>query len=82
VLSKFYRTFYQLLFRYYFGLLLLFYSKEFFMKKNDIVEISIEDITLDGSGVGRYDGLAIFVPNAVTGDLLKVKILKISPCAY
>ncbi len=53
------------------------------MKKNDIVEILIEDITLDGSGVGRYEGLAVFVPNAVTGDLLKVKILKVkSKLAY
>ncbi len=53
------------------------------MKKNDIVELNIVDITLDGSGVGKLDGLAVFVPNAVTGDVLLVKILKVkSNLAY
>ncbi len=53
------------------------------MKKNDFIEIEIKDITLDGSGVGRYEGLAVFVPNAVTGDVVKAKILKVkSSLAY
>ncbi len=53
------------------------------MKKNDVCKIEIFDITLDGSGVGRHEGLAVFVPNAVTGDVLNVKILKVkSNLAY
>lgn len=53
------------------------------MKKNDIIELKINDITLEGSGVGRHEGLAVFVPDAVTGDVLKVKILKVkSKLAY
>ncbi len=53
------------------------------MKKNDIIKIEINNITLDGSGVGRYDGLAVFVPNAVIGDVLNVRVLKVkSNLAY
>ena len=45
--------------------------------KNDVVEITIENISSDGNGVGRVDGQAVFVPFAATGDLLKVKIVKV-----
>ena len=47
------------------------------MKKNDIIKLNICDITLEGSGVGRYDGLAVFVPNTSVGDEIEAKILKV-----
>ncbi len=47
------------------------------MKKNEIIELTIEDVTLLGSGVGHSNGMAVFVPNSVVGDVLKVKILKV-----
>ena len=47
------------------------------MKKNDIVELEITDYTDKGFGVGRYDGMAVFVPLSAIGDKLKVKILKL-----
>lgn len=47
------------------------------MKKNDIIEIEIVDITHEGSGVGKYDGIAVFVPLTAVGDVLKARILKI-----
>ena len=38
------------------------------MKKNDIIELEITDITHEGSGVGRYEGMAIFVPAGSDND--------------
>lgn len=53
------------------------------MKKNDIIDITIESMSSLGSGIGRYDGLAVFVPLSAVGDVLKVKILKVkSNCAF
>lgn len=46
-------------------------------RKNDIVTLEITDMTHEGSGVGHLDGMAVFVPGAVTGDLLSVQLVKI-----
>ena len=48
------------------------------MLKNDIVRLEIESITGEGSGVGRYDGMVVFVPFTAVGDLLDVRIVKAS----
>lgn len=47
------------------------------IKKNDIITLEISDISSDGNGVGKYDGLAVFVPMSAVGDVCKVKILKV-----
>lgn len=47
------------------------------MKKNDIIELSIDNVTSEGQGVGRYMGMAVFVPASAPGDVLLVKILKV-----
>ena len=53
------------------------------LKKNDIVKLDIENCTLQGSGVGRYDGLAVFVPMTARGDEIEAHILKVkSNCAF
>ncbi len=53
------------------------------MKKNDIVEITITAMSSEGSGIGRYEGLAVFVPLTAIGDKVSVKILKVkSNCAF
>lgn len=46
------------------------------IKKNDIIKLEITSITNLGFGVGRYEGLVIFVSGAVTGDEANVKIIK------
>ena len=46
------------------------------LKKNDIRESEIIDYTVEGSGVCRIDGRAVFVPNTAVGDRLRVRILK------
>ena len=53
------------------------------MQKNDIIELDITAMSSEGSGIGRHEGLAVFVPLSAIGDSLKVKILKVkSNCAY
>lgn len=48
-------------------------------KKNDIVELCIEDINNLGAGVSHLDdGRVIFVRGAVTGDRIKAKIIKVN----
>ena len=44
--------------------------------KNDIIEIEIIDQGTTGEGIGKVDGYALFVKNAVIGDVVKVKIMK------
>ena len=48
------------------------------LKKNDCIELTITGMTAQGSGVGRYAGIAVFVANTAVGDRLKVKIIKTS----
>ncbi len=47
------------------------------MQKNQISEIEITDITTEGNGVGRLEGMAIFVPETAIGDIIEVKIVKV-----
>lgn len=46
------------------------------LKKNQDIEIEITGITTEGSGVGHYDGIAVFVPNTATGDVIDCHIIK------
>lgn len=46
------------------------------MNKNDIVPLRIDGLTNEGNGVGRYDGIVVFVPFSAVGDELDVRIVK------
>ena len=46
-------------------------------KKNDLVVLEIIDLTEEGQGVGKCDGLVFFVKGTVMGDLVEAKILKV-----
>ena len=46
------------------------------MKKDDIIELTIEDLGIDGEGIGKADGMVIFVKDAVVGDRIQAKIMK------
>ncbi len=48
------------------------------IKKNEIKNIKITGLTSEGSGVGRIDGMAVFVANAAIGDVLEIIIIKVS----
>ena len=44
--------------------------------KNQEFEITIEDIGNDGEGIGHVEGIAVFVKDAVPGDVARIKIIK------
>ena len=48
------------------------------LKKNDLVNLKITDITNLGFGVGRSVGVVVFVSGAVPGDEAEVKIIKVA----
>lgn len=47
------------------------------MEKNQIVELDITDLSYEAMGVAHYEGLTIFVNNALPGEKVKAKLLKI-----
>ena len=47
------------------------------IKKNDRINLKIDSCSINGSGVGRYDGMAIFVPATAPGDEISAHILKV-----
>ncbi len=44
--------------------------------KNQIYEAIITDYTSEGQGVARIEGCAVFVPNAIAGEIVRVRIEK------
>ena len=47
------------------------------MEKGEILEARIEDYTAEGQGVARVEGRVVFVPNAIAGELCRVRIEKV-----
>ncbi len=47
------------------------------MKKNDLFEMTITDMGTDGEGIGRYEGMTFFVKDALTGDTILARAMKI-----
>ena len=48
------------------------------LKKNQIITLEITSITNLGFGVGRVDGVVVFVSGAVPEDTVEVKIIKVA----
>ena len=46
------------------------------LKKGDVISIEITDMAFGGKGFTKIDGLAVFVENAVAGDIVEAKIYK------
>ena len=46
------------------------------MKKNDVVRLKIDDIGVNGEGIGKVDGYTLFVKDTVIGDFIEAKIMK------
>ena len=47
------------------------------MNKNDEIELNITAMSSDGVGIGRFDGMAVFVDNTAVGDTVKAHIIKV-----
>ena len=46
------------------------------MKKNDTAVVRIEDIGINGEGIGKADGYTLFIKDTVMGDLVEAKVMK------
>lgn len=46
------------------------------MKKNETAVVKIEDIGVNGEGIGKVDGYTLFIKDAVIGDVAEVKVMK------
>ena len=46
------------------------------MKKNEEYQIRIDDMGVNGEGIGKVDGITLFVKDALIGDVARVKIMK------
>jgi len=48
------------------------------IKKDDILDIGITGMTHEGIGVGRIDGMVVFVQGALDGERARIKIIKVT----
>lgn len=46
------------------------------MKKDDLVTLTIEDMGVDGEGIGHAEGYTLFVKDALIGDVIHAKVMK------
>ncbi|WP_019775475.1 23S rRNA (uracil(1939)-C(5))-methyltransferase RlmD [Streptococcus sobrinus] len=47
------------------------------LSKNDVIDVEIVDLTHQGQGLAKVDGLVFFVDNALPGEKIRMRILKI-----
>lgn len=47
------------------------------MQKNDLFELEITDIGVDGEGIGRHEGMTFFVKDACIGDVIRARVTKL-----
>ena len=47
------------------------------IQQGNLVELEITDISNDGNGVGRIDNHVVFVPDTLTGDRLKARLVRV-----
>ena len=48
-------------------------------EKNSVIEVEIDNLGINGEGVARYNGKAIFIKNALPGEKVKAKIIFSKP---
>ncbi len=48
------------------------------MEKNQIYELTVEDVNNLGNGIAHLNGKTVFIPRGVDGDRLSVKLIKIT----
>ncbi|MDF7683330.1 23S rRNA (uracil(1939)-C(5))-methyltransferase RlmD [Lactobacillus sp. ESL0679] len=47
------------------------------MEKNQIIDLEITDLSYEAMGVAHYEGMTVFVTNALPGETVSAKILKV-----
>ena len=53
-------------------------ERENMLKKNDVIEVEIVDLSHDGAGIAKAEGLAFFVENALPSEKILMRVLKIN----
>ena len=48
------------------------------LKKNDMIEVEIVDLSHEGAGVAKAEGLVFFVENALPGEIIRMRVLKVN----
>ena len=48
----------------------------YIVNKNDRLNVYVEDLTHDGSGVAKVDGYPLFIPGALPGEEAEVQVIK------
>ncbi|OIJ14145.1 23S rRNA (uracil-5-)-methyltransferase RumA [Anaerobacillus arseniciselenatis] len=48
------------------------------VSKNELLEVTIEDLTHEGAGVAKIEGYALFIPKALPGERAKIKVVKVN----
>ena len=46
-------------------------------QKNQLFEVTIEDMSNDGEGIGKVNGYPLFVKDTVIGDRARVRLTKV-----
>lgn len=44
------------------------------MKKNDVFTVAVEDMGMNGEGIGKYQGMTFFIKDAVVGDVIEAAV--------
>lgn len=47
------------------------------LEKNKVYQTTIVDYTAQGQGIAKIDGCAVFIPNAIVGEVCRVRIEKV-----
>ncbi|MCO7136082.1 23S rRNA (uracil(1939)-C(5))-methyltransferase RlmD [[Clostridium] leptum] len=47
------------------------------MKKNDTIFVTITGVSSEGNGIGRHDGMAVFIPGTACGDEVEALVVKV-----
>lgn len=47
------------------------------MEKGKIIELQIDDMSNQGKGIGKFEGMAVFVDGAVYGDTVRAEVTKV-----
>lgn len=48
------------------------------LKKNDVITVAISDLSHEGAGVAKHDGFVFFVDNALPGEIIDMRVLKVN----
>ncbi len=49
------------------------------LQKNDLVELTVDNLGYDGEGIARYDGKTIFIKGALPSERVRAKIIAVRP---